>query len=166
MSFDSSSVLLATKLEDAPTTVWIWDTTAAELRAVLLFHGSISRISWHPTIRETLLVTCDGDSYNSLVFLWDPLSEGPKPVDFSGRLSHGKLHALWLNIPNLDPGALFVSNGREYLLASLAEDEEGPVPWSADAEISGLDHTDYLASTDAYDEDASQLDDTFCFKRS
>lgn len=166
MSFDSSSVLLATKLEDAPSTVWIWDTTAAELRAVLLFHGSVSRISWHPTIRETLLVTCDGDAYNSLIFVWDPLSEGPKPVDFSERLSDGKVHAHWVNMPDLDPGVLFVSNGREYLFASLGEDEEGPVPWPADAEISGLDHTDDLASTDAYDEEASQLDDTFGFKLS
>lgn len=166
MSFDPSSVLLATRLEDSPCTVWIWDVTAAELRAVLLFHGNVSRILWHPTIRETLLATCDGDSYNSMVFLWDPLSEGPKPVDFSGRFANGILQTHWLNVPALEHAALFVSNTTEYVLASLAEGETGSVPWFADADTSGLmNNVQSPNAADEYDEEASELDDTFCFKR-
>lgn len=170
MVFDTSCALLATRLDDAPSTVWIWDTTTAELRAVLLFHGNISKISWHPTIRETLLIVCEGDSNNSLAFVWDPLSGGPKPLDFSGRLSNVKLQVHWLNLNGLEPGALFASDGRQYLLASLAVTEDETVPWLCDSESSTLlndnsprimpAHTD-----DEYEEGASELDDTFCFKK-
>lgn len=133
-----------------------------------MFHENVSHISWHPIIRETLLITCDGDAYNSVVFLWDPLSEGPKPVDFSEHLSRGKLQAIWLKLDNTDPGALFVSDGKEYLLASLAEGEDGALPWLDDSEISGLlssARSQYPTGPDAYDEEPSELDDTFCFKR-
>lgn len=167
MSFDSSSTLLASKLEEAPTTLWIWDIAAAELRAVLIFHGTVSRVSWHPTIRETLLATCEGDAYKSLVFSWDPLSEGPQACNFSERLPNGNVQALWLNVPNLEPGALFVRNNGEYLLASLAENDDETVPWSTNGQDSdSLDLMERSMSVDAYDDEASQLDDTFSFKRS
>src|SRR5688572_6430505 len=74
IQFDPSSTLVATRLDDSPGTAWIWDVQAAELRAVLLFHGNIRSLSWHPSVRETLLVRCDGDSYSGIVFIWDPLS--------------------------------------------------------------------------------------------
>lgn len=165
MSFDPSSALLATKLEEAPSTIWIWDIATAELRAVLIFHGNVSQVLWHPIIRETLLVSCDGDAYKSLIFLWDPLSEGPQTCSFSEHLPNGRLHALWLNIPNLEPGALFACDDAEYLLASMAENDNEPVPWSADGDSDVLEVTEHSTSEDAYDDEPSQLDDTFCFKR-
>lgn len=166
MSFDPSSALLATKLEDAPSTLWIWDVAAAELRAVLIFHGNVSRVSWHPTIRETMLVVCDGDAYKALVFFWDPLSEGPEMCNFSDPLCNGSVQADWLTVPNLEPGALFASDNRSYLLASLAENDDEPVPWSTDSEdLDAPDMTEHSMSADFYDDEASQLDDTFCFKR-
>ncbi|KUI56299.1 WD repeat-containing protein WRAP73 [Cytospora mali] len=170
MAFDASSVLLATRLEDAPSTIWIWDTTTAELRAVLLFHGNISRFSWHPAIRETLLIVCEGDLYNPLAFLWDPLSGGPKALDFSDRLSDDKLQVHWLNVNGLEPGALLVSDSRKYLLTSLAVEEGEPVPWSSDGDSSTLlsknsPHSGDAHLDDEYEEEASELDDTFCFKK-
>lgn len=171
LSFDPSSPLLATKLGEASSTVWVWDVTAAELRAVLVFHGDVSSITWHPTIRETLLVTCEGDAYNSTIFIWDPLSEGPKSVEFSGQLSNNKIQTLWLNLDNVEPGALFASDGEEYLLASLvADSEDGPLPWPADGDTSsflGSAKSEYsTVPDDAYDEEEpSELDDTFCFKK-
>src|SRR4051794_18141556 len=77
LSFDAASGLLATKIEEAPGAVWIWDVRASELRAVLLFYVDVAGISWHPTVRETLLLKCEGNLYNDVVFAWDPLSEGP-----------------------------------------------------------------------------------------
>lgn len=170
MAFDTSSALLATKLDDAPSTIWIWDTITAELRAVLLFHGNIVKTSWHPTIRETLLIVCEGDSYNSLAFVWDPLSDGPKPLDFSGRLSNGKMQIHWLNVDGLEPGVLFASDSRQYLLASLAVDENEPVPWFSDGESNNMlndnsPHTMTAHNDNEYEEEASELDDTFCFKK-
>lgn len=165
-SFDPSSTLLATRLEDAPSTLWIWEIATAELRAALLFHGNVSRVLWHPTIRETLLVICEGDAYNSLVFSWDPLSEGPQTIDLSERLPNGKVQPVWLNLQSLETGALFASDNRNYLLASLAENDDEPVPWPADSEDNNFsDVTDHSMSANAYDDEASQLDDTFCFKK-
>lgn len=165
-SFDPSSTLLATRLEEAPSTLWIWDISTAELRAVLLFHGNVSRVLWHPAIRETLLVICDGDAYNSLVFSWDPLSEGPQTVDLSERLPNGKVQAVWLDLHALEPGALFASDDKNYLLASLADNDDESVPWTPDNGDSNFsDTTDNSTSANAYDDEVSQLDDTFCFKR-
>lgn len=137
-----------------------------------MFHGNVSSVAWHPTIRETLLVTCDGDAYNSTLFTWDPLSGGPQPVDFSGHLSNGKVQAVWLGLDNVDPGVLFASDGREYLLASLvAENEDdGPLPWPADGDTSSLlssARSEYPTAPDddAYEEEPSELEDTFCFKK-
>lgn len=126
----------------------------------------MSRVLWHPTIRETLLVICDDAAYNSLFFSWDPLSGGPQTIDFSKRLPNGKVQAVWLNLPALEPGALFASDNSNYLLASLAEDVDEPVPWFVDGDDSDLlDTTDRSIGADAYDDEASQLDDTFSFKR-
>lgn len=117
-----------------------------------------------------MLVTCEGDAYESTIFIWDPLSEGPKPVDFSEHLSNGKVQAVWLHLDDVEPGALFASDEREYLLASLvADSEDGPLPWPADGEISGLlssARSEYPAvPDDAYEEEPSELDDTFYFKK-
>lgn len=75
------------------------------------------------------------------------------------------MQTLWLNVPALEHAALFVSNKAEYILASLAEDENGPVPWHADADSSGL--MDDVRSPNAADEheEDSELEDTFCFKK-
>ncbi|KAJ4425070.1 hypothetical protein N0V82_000352 [Gnomoniopsis sp. IMI 355080] len=165
-SFDPTSTLLATRLEEAPSTLWVWEIASAELRAALLFHGNVSQVIWHPTIRETMLVICEGDAYNSLVFSWDPLSEGPQTIDLSERLPNGKVQATWLSLHSLEPGALFASDNRNYLLASLAENDDETVPWPADSENSNFsDVTDHSMSANAYDDEASQLDDTFCFKK-
>lgn len=130
---------------------------------MLLFRGTVLRALWHPVIRETLLVICDGDACTSTVFVWDPLSEGPIPVDFSGRLSSGKVHATWLALDQAESGALFVSDCKDYLLASLADPgNEEAVPWGASSEASNV--LESMPGSDAGDE-ASQLDDTFCFKR-
>ncbi|KAL1874260.1 hypothetical protein Daus18300_003624 [Diaporthe australafricana] len=169
-AFDPSSTLLATKLEDAPGTLWVWDIEAAELRAVLLFHGTVSRLSWHPTIRETLLVSCEGDSHKSLAFTWDPLSDGPRPVDFSGKLSNGKVQVLWLQVDGLESGALFASNSSQYVLATLADDDDETFLWVAGDQPNSLLSEGSPRSTTARIENSSEgetseLDDTFCFKR-
>lgn len=181
--FDSSSVLVATCLQDSPSTLWIWDTQASELRAVLLFHSNISSAAWHPTSRETLLVRCEGDLYNGIVFVWDPLSEGPRTVDFSehlpGSRASGRSLAKWLDCDASKSPAIFFSDSLNYMLASLADsDEESPpwqdrlgVEWNAETgrEESPLElvpaadvNTQYIEEEDEY---ASDLEDTFHYKR-
>lgn len=117
-------------------------------------------------------MSCEGDSHNSLAFTWDPLSKGPKPIDFSGQLSNGRVQVLWLQIDGLEPAALFAMDSSRYMLASLADDDDDDesVPWfAADQQRSLLNETRPHV-TDAHvdntsEEETSELDDTFCFKR-
>ncbi|KAK0621360.1 hypothetical protein B0T17DRAFT_286091 [Bombardia bombarda] len=177
--FDPLSPLLATRLEEHPSTVWIWDAQAAELRAVLLFHGNIASLSWHPTVRETLLIRCEGDQYSGIVFVWDPLSEGPRSVDFAQRFpgakAVGKWRAIWLGLDASDPPSLFLSDTHNYVLASLAEPDQDELPWGYRGSSSNVhDGDDGGARREesplelvpaAEEDDGSELEDTFVYKR-
>lgn len=181
--FDSSSALVATCLDDSPSTLWIWDTQASELRAVLVFHSNVCYAGWHPTSRETLLVRCDGDLYNGIVFVWDPLSEGPRTIDFSEHLPESKVRgrslATWLGCDASKSPSVFFSDGLNYMFASLAEsDQESPpwqdrtgVEWNSEArrEESPLELVPATEMKSQYgeeeDDDASELEDTFYYKQ-
>jgi len=173
--FDPSSGLLATRLEDSPGTVWIWDVQARELRAALLFHGNVSNLSWHPTISETLLIKCEGDQYSGLVFVWDPLSEGPRSVDFGqylpGAKTVGKWRASWLGIDEASPVSLFLSDAQNYMLASLADPDQGLLPWSGHSNAGHTERTSRdespleLVPAEEEGEDDSEMEDTFIHKR-
>jgi hypothetical protein len=179
MSFDASSGLIATRLDDVPSTVWIWDIQASELRAVLLFHSAVQSVTWHPTTRETLLISCEGDLYNGTVFVWDPLSEGPRTIDFLSQLPDRKVvdkpRATWLHIHGFETAAIFFSDGQNYVLASVAESDQEQPYWQdqrgapLQREESPLELVPAVDAGDALlngddDEDASELEDTFIHK--
>ncbi|KAI1426009.1 hypothetical protein F5Y12DRAFT_317053 [Xylaria sp. FL1777] len=182
--FDHSSSLLASRLDDAPSTIWIWDVPTSELRAVLMYHANITKVEWHPSKPELLLMRCEGEEYTGLVFVWDPLSNGPCPIEFSRHLPSakvtGRTDATWLET-STDSAALFFTDHAKYILASLADtdpDVEETLPWatqsavnshvnmdtSRDFNISSND-SDNNNSTDM-DEAITELDDTFHFKKS
>jgi hypothetical protein len=177
-SFDSSSGLLATRLDDAPSTVWIWDMRASELRAVLMFHAGVSAITWHPSISETLLLKCEGSAYVELAFVWDPLSGGPKPVSFCGPTpqtnTNRKTQALWLN-KDTPPATIFFSDGHEWLLAAVGEADGALAPWAkVGFDQVGTDESPLelipaagtsRASYDGNDDSDGDIEDTFHFKR-
>ncbi|KAM7194976.1 hypothetical protein V8F20_007702 [Naviculisporaceae sp. PSN 640] len=170
---DPFSALLATRLEDYPSTVWIWDLQVMELRAVLLFHGEVSNLSWHPTVRETLLIRCEGDQYSGIVFVWDPLSEGPRSVDFSqympGKRTVGKWRVFWLGLDEAAPISLFISDAQSYLLGSLPDHDQDSLPWSGHPKTGHTDQTTReespLELVPADEVDDSELEDTFVHKR-
>ncbi|KAK1971195.1 WD40 domain-containing protein [Colletotrichum sublineola] len=177
--FDASSSLLATTLEDWPSTVWVWDLASSELRAALLFHGTVSALSWHPTHREILMVTCEGDSYAGVAFVWDPLFDGPRTVDFGGQLPEakvlGKPQVTWLDWTG-DAAVLLLGDNKYHIMASLTDSEDSAAPWQ-DAQrgdltmTTGRDETQLSAPVlDGFDEDLSgldmsEVDDTFSFKK-
>ncbi|KAH6624633.1 hypothetical protein B0J18DRAFT_184525 [Chaetomium sp. MPI-SDFR-AT-0129] len=186
--FDPSSALVATRQDDAPSTVWIWDVQAAELRAVLLFNGNVAGLSWHPRIAETLLVRCEGDQYNGLIFVWDPLSEGPRSLDFArhlpGAKAGGKLRVQWLGAETSTHPSVFFSDAQNYVLAWLGETDQGPPPWgdygpsrrhSFSEECKERDESplDLVPASRTKpevpdldeDDDYSEMEDTFVFKR-
>lgn len=177
-SFDTSGTLLATRLDEHPGTVWIWDLLAGELRAVLMFHSSAD-IIWHPSIRELLLVTCSHEDGN-LHFLWDPLSNGPGFVNFEGQLpdgrAKGKVKASWIDSKDEDP-ALILTDKQHFCLLSLSDADTGPANWQEEGEsfirgtgsarqpLSSIrDQADSIYNESLAEDDGSMLEDTFSFK--
>ncbi|KAI1432328.1 hypothetical protein GGR50DRAFT_613379 [Xylaria sp. CBS 124048] len=186
VKFDPSSSLLASRLDDAPSTIWIWDLPTSELRAVLMYHTPVTKVEWHPSQPELLLVKCEGERYSGIAFVWDPLSNGPRPIEFSRRLPGAKVtgrsDSIWLKSAT-ESAALFCTDHENYVLVSLAETEtdsdDEAVPWvkqvmtKPHANIDSQTDIDFLNkypydddnNTDE-DEDVSELDDTFQFKKS
>ncbi len=172
VAFDSSSTLLATRLDDAPTTLWIWDVGVSELRGVLVFHAPVSSAVWHPNIPETLLVSCDGPQHLGLVFVWDPLSAGPQSIDFAQqcpeRVVAARPRYSWLGDDSQSP-TIFFSDGRTCLLAAAGGPDRAPL-WCARQDSDGTESPLELvpATTGASsgeDDSGLEPDDTFHFKR-
>lgn len=127
-----------------PTTVWIWDLASKILKAVLIQHSPIAKITWHPTAPELLMIRCEGEECKALAYLWEPSWETPRILDFGGRLPEGKIIGRsiirWLttdeeaNVP-----AIFFSDSQDCILASFSDAESGEeVPWQ-DAINRGVD---------------------------
>lgn len=168
--------MLATRLEDSPSTVWIWDLVSSELRAVLIFHNAVSNLAWHPSIRELLLVTCEGEGYDGLAFAWDPLSDGPTTVDFSTALPEsrvaGKTQCCWMNCVG-ETGTLLFSDSKNMVMAAFA-DADQPAPWHTSSALgrrsaSSKLHTPSILGASREvpmitPEDLSAADDTFAFR--
>jgi hypothetical protein len=140
MAFDNSGTLLATRTENMPTTMWIWDIGTRILRAVMIFHAPIAKATWHPTIDELLLVRCEGEESRGLVHVWDPSWEVPKIINFATQMTGGKVIGKtvgrWLNTESGTP-AIFFSDSQDCVLASISDDGEG-LPWSG-ADSRGVD---------------------------
>ncbi|KAM4054784.1 WD40 domain protein [Hirsutella rhossiliensis] len=162
--FDASSTLLATRLDDSPSTLWIWDLAAAELRAVLIFHSHVT-FKWHPTSREVLLVNSQDEARRGASFVWDPLSNGPtsvSPEDYLPIVKAGvRPQVAWINRPFEFP-RLLLADAEHYVLLSLSGTEEGPNPWHSDDWDGASAIQDRSAMLDM--DDTSALDDTFSFK--
>lgn len=178
MLFDSSAALLAVTLEDAPSTLWVWDVAVSELRAVIMFHAEISRVDWHPSQPELLLVKCDGQDYNGVIFTWDPLSGGPGVCDLRSHLPESKISGrsstYWLQ-SRTGPASLFFADSQHYLLGAMVDADEDEVPWGVSQPTFSIDSNqsarfpgDFVKESDGDESDmgegVSQLDDTFHFK--
>ncbi|KAI1393698.1 uncharacterized protein F4822DRAFT_424161 [Hypoxylon trugodes] len=182
--FDCSSSLLATRLEDAPGTIWIWDIPSSDLRAVLMYHANVTKLEWHPSQPEQLLVRCEGGNYASLVFAWDPLSHGPHSIDmahrFPGTVS-GKTHATWLKATT-ESAAFFFTDNATCMVASLADSDGEILPWQDESAppspVSNESNIDMRPSRhaslsdfgdsiaiDVDDDYTGELDDTFEFRK-
>lgn len=158
--------------------MWIWDLVSSELRAVLIFHNSVSTMSWHPTVQEELLITCEGEAYDSLPFVWNPLSEGPRPVNFLHALpdakSNGKTQCSWLDWPS-ETVLLHFADSKHTVLAALAEAEQPPPSWqhatnqgwkSGSSKLeTPLMHNLHRGLPLITPEDISAVDDTFAFRK-
>jgi hypothetical protein len=141
LTFDNSGTLLATRIENMPTTLWIWDVGTRIIRTVLILHAPIAKVTWHPTINELLLIRCEGEESRGLIHMWDPSWESPNIIDFTYQIPGGKLFGKtfgrWLSTESAPP-AIFFSDTQYYMLASISESNEGDLPWQ-DAEAPAFD---------------------------
>ncbi|RDW84717.1 hypothetical protein BP6252_02307 [Coleophoma cylindrospora] len=132
MAFDASGTLLATRTEDFPTSVWIWDVTTKILRANLILHAPVAKMTWHPKINELLMLRCEGEETKGLTHLWDPSWESPRIIDFASQLPGGKLIgksiASWLNVDAVYP-VIFFSDSQDCLLTSISDGADDDLPW-------------------------------------
>ncbi|CAG8950574.1 hypothetical protein HYFRA_00002783 [Hymenoscyphus fraxineus] len=139
LTFDNSGTLLATRTESMPTTLWIWDIKTRLLRAVMIFHAPVAKITWHPTINELIMIRCEES--RGIAHLWDPSWEKPRIINFAQQVPGGKVIgktvAKWLNSDCSGPALLF-SDTQDCLLASLSEEGDGDIPWQ-DSEGQGVD---------------------------
>ena len=185
LSFDHSGTLLATRIEDLPTTLWIWDISSRHLRSVMIFHAPIAKITWHPDIDELLMIRCEES--RGIVHLWDPSWETPQIIDFGAQMPGGKVIgktiARWLGSDCASPALLF-SDSQDCVLASLAGDDEG-VPWhdslngnarsddsmfslGASEKKNGKVTIEALMEEDSFtrlSEGTEEVDDTFSFRK-
>lgn len=193
LAFDASGTLLATRAENMPTTIWIWDLATRVLKTAMIQHAPVAKLSWHPYINELLMIRCEGDECRGLVHLWEPTWDSPKVLDFSSQVPEGKLLgktvARWLMTDNQLP-ALFFSDTQDFMLAVITEEDEVELPWQelqpklisiyGDREESPLNLvqagekvpaqiTMQLPASEETEmwtlNDTSEVDDTFSFKK-
>lgn len=138
MAIDATGTLIASKTESMPTTVFIWDVASKLLRAVLIQHSPVAKVTWHPSLDELLLIRCESDDTNGVAYLWEPSCETPKIVDFGTQLPEGRIMGKtvirWLPTKDEDDSttpapALFFADTQDTIVASLSESSED-VPWS------------------------------------
>ena len=67
MMFSCDSSYLATKNDNNPNVVWIWDVKKLRLDSVLVLSRGVKVISWDPC--ETRLATCSG---TNKLYMWSP----------------------------------------------------------------------------------------------
>lgn len=136
-----------------------------------MFHSSVS-FSWHPSIRELLLITCQDEAFRGVSYIWDPLSAGPRYLSIGEQLPEGKVQgktqALWVEWPQEAP-VIFLSDASRYLVALANESLPYPEMWPLNdqgSSLQGFLSREDTPLLDGHDEDDhSTLDDTFSFKQ-
>lgn len=140
MAIDTTGTLIASKMESMPTTIFIWDIASKLLRAVLIQHAPVAKLTWHPSINELLLIRCESDDTKGVAYIWEPTFGTPRIVDFSAQLPEGRTLGRtvirWLPTPSSSDieeegqvPALFFADTQDTILASLSENEN-EVPWN------------------------------------
>jgi len=100
---------LATRNDNMPRVLWIWDSNCFALHSVLVQHGMVRAAAWHPS--RPLLAVCTG---NAAVYFWTPQGCRVAPLP-DGRNLH--LSALqWTSV-----GDVLVLIDREHFCLCYAE---------------------------------------------
>ncbi|KAI9893305.1 MAG: hypothetical protein M1814_000435 [Vezdaea aestivalis] len=98
--------LMATRADNVPTSLWIWDLEALTLKVVLVHHSPVRVASWHPTIKDLLLIQCT--NADGCLYLWKSTWDKPRVSRLPFDKATGTIEAqwLWTDAPrSISPGA-------------------------------------------------------------
>ena len=129
MKWSSDGRYIATKCENLPTTVWVWDIAMVHLVSLLVHTDSVRDMAWDPVLPRLALVTSQGTS----VYIWSPLGALVARIPSVVR---GELEAMtevsWSN----RSGDLALNNKSHVVLCKVSPDKNSS---QLEAEESELD---------------------------
>jgi len=180
MTFNSGSSLLATKDDNMPTTVWIWDLALMKLRVAIIQNSVVKRLSWHPKKRNLLLIQTSQPEAN--LHIWDADVNQPHIIAHPSSLRLGnKAEAEWaVGGQQITPtiiyggadGCVFAwPEGRRFRHGVTTQHEDPEVASDEEdslyAILSGQESTPKADDTQAITEGAVDfpLEDTFQFRK-
>ena len=122
MRFSNDGMLLATKSESMPTTVWIWSLSSMIAFAILLHHAPVRLMEWHPTANDLLLLHCGiGES---IIHLWKESWDAPLVIHTPKHTAGEKLEASWIHTPSEDPFKILLVAEDDYAILQISHDGE------------------------------------------
>ena len=122
IKFSNDGMLLATKSESMPTTVWIWSLSSMIAFATLLHHAPVRLMEWHPTVIDLLLLHCGTGV--STIHLWKESWDAPRVIPTPKHISGDKLEASWIHTSCEDPFKILLAAGDEYTILQISHDGE------------------------------------------
>ena len=159
--FNASGTLLASRSQSIPTSVWIWSMDTLSLVAVLIHHGSIKRLQWHPEKEGLLMIHCS--TQDPVIHIWNSDSNSvptirKMPLEKSG----GKLEARWLCDAPKDKPRLMLANAQNYAVQyAFEKDETSDMP--SMAQIVGIEREDMFDEGNSMDLSPIKLDHDFAW---
>ena len=121
LSWSTGGRYLATRNDNMPRVLWVWDGTTLLLHSVLLQIGAIRMAVWHPT--QQLLAICTS---SSKVFMWSPRGCRTAPLPTAHELEISQL--AW----NAQGDALLLLDADRFCVCFVSlpsepsEEEHGP----------------------------------------
>lgn len=112
VAFSSDCRYMATKNDNMPNAVWIWDVAKLHLAVLLLQSNSVREFHWDPV--QTRLAICTG---NPRLYLWSPA--GCVSVSVPAETSFTVQKLVW----HPEGTALALLGGSHFCVCYLAEDE-------------------------------------------
>ncbi|KAF2756931.1 WD40 repeat-like protein [Pseudovirgaria hyperparasitica] len=180
-TFNADGTLVATRDENTPTTVWIWDLSNLAPRAVIIQHSPIKQLLWNPSDPSILMI--QNTHEDPAVHLWRSTGGGPEALNIKFKRSVGKVEARWLSTPRDRKPALIYGDAHGHVLAwPIGRDvilrfSRPETPNGADDSedslfdiLTGRTPVPALTTTDGFTQgedfdDSGPLDDTFRYRK-
>ncbi|KAI5368079.1 Putative WD40/YVTN repeat-like-containing domain superfamily [Septoria linicola] len=87
LSFSCDGSYLATRDCRMLNTVWIWNMSTLSAHAVLVQHGNVRSLRWHPAKTHALMIDCA----EGIAHLWDVSSAEPPTAHHTGSIAAARL---------------------------------------------------------------------------